>query len=723
LTVEAGVDRGAWQEGRTGEGLGAYYSGRWAELHAGDCAEVLPGLPEGLAEAVIADPPYGLSAEPKPEEVLARWLAGEDYEHGKGGFMNKRWDSFVPGPKTWREVYRSLKPGGFLLCFAGARTRDYMGISLRLAGFRVEDSIEWVYGCLSEDTEILVEGEWRSFRTIQEGERALCFDRERNTFGWEPILEVLVYPYRDTAFRIRSDSTDQLVSRNHRLLVERDGELVFALAEQAAPERQVRVPVLEGVQRLLEALPVPDHRPGQEERDVLSPLRPACPAADDALGPAQAHNPTDANRLRGVRREDYAPQGPPGKESDLLLQVQRALAGTGVFPARAQGTCSVDARVPEGLVEDDARGEEPGVEGRRHAARKARAPQALQVRPVPLRVRCDGDATRGRGGAQARGREGARPPAAARGGRPSRGRELAEQRPAEPDVVRLVSRTHAVRASRFARTDLASITPVPYEGIVWCVRVPSGAFVARRNGQVFVTGNSGYPARNRDAASAVEAAAGPEAAETFRGRGTALKPAHETVLVAKRPLSEPNLARNLLRHGTGTMNVDACRIEGASGDGVWGSSNRNARPERSFNGSPGRADYRSKRHPKGRFPANVVLSCCGEAGAPCPDCPVEELDRQSGRLKSGANPERRRSDKHRSVYGAFAGERESEPARGESVGGASRFFYCAKASASERELGLAGFEERHRTLKLRDDLTREEYEYVVRELKRAGVSL
>jgi DNA modification methylase len=60
--------------------------------------------------------------------------------------MGATWDGFVPGPATWREVYRVLKPGATLLCFAGARTQDLMGISLRLAGFEVFDCLMWIYG-------------------------------------------------------------------------------------------------------------------------------------------------------------------------------------------------------------------------------------------------------------------------------------------------------------------------------------------------------------------------------------------------------------------------------------------------------------------------------------------------------------------------------------------------------------------------------------------------
>lgn len=96
-------------------------------------------------DSVVTDPPYGLSKEPDIVEVLTKWLNGEPYDHGHGGFMGKSWDSFVPHPDIWREVFRVLKPGGHALVFAGTRTQDLMTISLRLAGFEVRDVIEWLY--------------------------------------------------------------------------------------------------------------------------------------------------------------------------------------------------------------------------------------------------------------------------------------------------------------------------------------------------------------------------------------------------------------------------------------------------------------------------------------------------------------------------------------------------------------------------------------------------
>ena len=93
----------------------------WELIH-GDCAERLRALPDCSVDAIVTDPPYGLS------------------------FMGKRWDYDVPSTELWGECLRVLKPGGHLLAFAGTRTQHRMAVRIEDAGFEIRDMIAWVYG-------------------------------------------------------------------------------------------------------------------------------------------------------------------------------------------------------------------------------------------------------------------------------------------------------------------------------------------------------------------------------------------------------------------------------------------------------------------------------------------------------------------------------------------------------------------------------------------------
>jgi DNA modification methylase len=92
------------------------------KLLLGDCLEVLKPLPENSVDAVVTDPPYGLS------------------------FMGKKWDYDVPSVEIWKECLRVLKPGGHLLSFAGTRTHHRICSAIEDAGFEIRDMIAWVYG-------------------------------------------------------------------------------------------------------------------------------------------------------------------------------------------------------------------------------------------------------------------------------------------------------------------------------------------------------------------------------------------------------------------------------------------------------------------------------------------------------------------------------------------------------------------------------------------------
>ena len=344
--------------------------------------------------------------------------------------------------------------------------------------------------------------------------------------------------------------------------------------------------------------------------------------------------------------------------------------------------------------------------------------------------------------------------------------------------------------------------------MVWCITVPHGAFIARRNGLIFATGNSGFPKsldvskaidkhltprdlpdltleyrftewarstgvtsrqideatgscmgghyltaksqpaiptrlmleqmrhlfadvpqwveevvdqREREKAEASERQATARFLDTlalnsvrndierddalrWQGWGTALKPAFEPVVVARKPLTG-TVAQSVLTHGTGALNIDGCRI--GTGEGVV-----------TFDRAP-RFDDGSvydlgtvtgvKPSGQGRWPANVVLD----------ESQAAELDQQSGDRPAGGKVTGRQNAKtgDSGIYGSF-GAIENSPY--DDDGGASRFFYVAKADRNERPK-VAGVA--RPKLRLRDDLTPAQVDHVRARLAEAGVQV
>jgi len=112
----------------------------------GNNIEILKTFPDNYFDAVVTDCPYGLGKEPDAAELMKDWIEHGYHEVKGSGFMGKEWDAFVPQPVFWREVFRVLKHGGHVLSFFGTRTYDWGVMSIRFAGFEVRDCIQWLYG-------------------------------------------------------------------------------------------------------------------------------------------------------------------------------------------------------------------------------------------------------------------------------------------------------------------------------------------------------------------------------------------------------------------------------------------------------------------------------------------------------------------------------------------------------------------------------------------------
>src|SRR5260370_22889872 len=136
--------------------------------------------------------------------------------------MGKDWDKAVPCVDIWKECLRVLKPGAFAFIMSAPRqdVLSQMIIRLSEAGFRTDfTSLYWAYACLSADTEVLTQDGWKSWEQLYKtniNSKILVYDTDNETFQWEVPCKWNAYQIKDTFYRIRSDYTDQFVSRNHR---------------------------------------------------------------------------------------------------------------------------------------------------------------------------------------------------------------------------------------------------------------------------------------------------------------------------------------------------------------------------------------------------------------------------------------------------------------------------------------------------------------------------
>lgn len=161
------------------------------------------------------------------------------------------------------------------------------------------------------------------------------------------------------------------------------------------------------------------------------------------------------------------------------------------------------------------------------------------------------------------------------------------------------------------------------------------------------------------------------AAREWEGWGTALKPAFEPIVLARKPLSEPTVAANVLRWRTGALNIGACRVE-APGKG-WPKTRRYA-PGQMAGGEGnlrGQTEETIDQSDLGRWPANVCHDGSDEVVGCFPD------------TTSGSGNKNKRNHDDNNVYGKGLGRGVGDGIGGDS-GSAARFFYSAKASKADR---------------------------------------
>lgn len=620
-----------------------YYKDDSITLYNDNMLNLLDDIPLNSIDAVVTDPPYEL------------------------GFMGKSWDAsgIAFRPETWRHCWDVLKPGGYLLAFGGSRTFHRIACAIEDAGFEIRDTIMWLYGCLSEDTEVLTKRGFKKFDEIKQEDEIRIYDIENGIYKWEKPQRWNVYSVnKDTCYRIKSDNTDQLVSRNHRCLVERDGNLVFEFAENLS--NMERVPVL--------SYDIPYIQKGQQ-----------CVLLTDLLWQDE--------RLAYKLCEQWQGQEEPkeitlGRNEPILERWGNLSQQERELFCSENKKCEVSPRVYDN-------GEKRWI--------------------------CDG--TQANCGSsdwattvENRGSSSYQP-------------QCRGQQAGESDVVCNEQRPQEVRGWTTYTTSLATITTEKYTGIIFCPTVSTGCFVARRNGKVFLTGNSGFP-KSMNIGLAIDRKSGVEseiigikehckkdfkennlyakadanknntkcfgygteiiksAQNEWSGWGTALKPAYEPIIVARKPC-DGSCVDNVIKWGVGGINIDECRVgTDYIGGGTMPDLRDVGRKSKELIGidklSFGQvADAERKEYEGhfGRFPANTILTY--------DDSDYDEVCGGFPQSK-GASSQNNYSNGH--IYRGQSLQESSTSLEGyrewyNDEGSAARYFYCAKASKRDRDEG------------------------------------
>src|SRR5690625_1135938 len=434
-------------------------------LFQGESTEVLKGLEDNSIDSVVCDPPYGLSKDPDIAKVLSEWVSGDaSFVPDGKGFMSKEWDGFVPPPSLWREVYRVLKPGGHALVFAGTRTQDLMTIALRLAGFEVRDVIEWLYFCLSDDTQALTCDGWKRYDELTSDDYVMQWDSETGEMSWVKPEAIHVFPYNGKMLNFKSASTDQLVTPNHRMYVDVKkhsrndyaGKYEVYEAKDLKRHWHKRFP-LAGVYK------------GRKSIGVIRAkllgwfLTDAWVHGDGKAVMFSQSKPKTLKKLRSVLEDadvtysEYTKE--PKKETH---NIEHTFYVTGKDADWLLGNYG-DRRFNNELLD-----------------------LVIDERRALLEALIDGDGSRKENGLLIFW------------SKDGDFRNFVRQLMFTLNMRTSVdNKKGCVRGStRFNNTELQykhGINEVDYEGDVWCVTVPKGAFVVKRNEHVFITGNSGFP--------------------------------------------------------------------------------------------------------------------------------------------------------------------------------------------------------------------------------------
>ena len=642
--------------------------------------------------SVVTDPPYGLVSVQKrfgKEGSAAARTEGTDGSFARlsGGFMGKAWDGtgIERDPEFWKLIYDILLPGGYVFAFSGSRTGHWQACALETAGFVLHPMHGWVFGCMDPETECLTRRGWLRYTDLLPTDEVLQWDSEADLLSWVAPQHIHEYDFDGDMVQIKNRHTHQVLTPNHRVYakIRRHSRHPKPIAYEVIESRfvdsrpgnyQVDLPIasfLEGSQNfdvelaylvgwwLTDAWAHKDANAvcfSQSKPVTLAKLREALSKWNPSEYVKKARKETHADEhmfylsgpLADLLRSDFPERKLMWNMLDWSIEARRALY--------------------EGLMDGDGSRNRPG-KGSYPSHAEAFWSKDQDRRDVFLAlalsigIRCYEDPVKG--------------------------------------VVYVNHKTRTTQVQGKHRADR-----LPYRGKVWCLTVPTGAFVVRRGGRPFITGNSGFPkAHNASKAidkalsqqggkGAVRGASGskrnsmagdftggeyhdylPATEEAAQWEGWAYgtqtqKPALEPIYLGQKPFSEKTGAANLLTHGVGAVNIDGCRVPvNPEADASQLRTMQRGQRTDDLNGqewgmSKGGADAPQVVRAEGRHPANLILDGSSEVVSMFPDSKGQQGDLK-GHDKKRQSPN--------GVFGEM-GAAADHQARNDS-GSAARFFH------------------------------------------------
>ena len=689
-------------------------------IYQGDSFEVLDTLEEKSIDAIVTDPPYGLTSITKRfgKEDSTPAKEGKDgsFKRLSKGFMGKTWDGtgIEHNVDFWKKCFKVLKPGGYLLAFGGTRTFHRIACAIEDAGFEIRDTLMWLYGCYSSDTQVLTNKGWKYFYELDKTEKILQWDKNTNLLNWYQPKEYFEYDIDDDMVHLKNRNTDQLITKNHSVYAKvtmrrKPKERTFNRYEacELKKSRNIDLPL---AGQLINGLKVDNayiigwwltdaykHKDcnacmfSQSKPRTLNKLK-------DWLN---LHNIKYSEYVKKAKKENHKDEHTIYVNNELSLWLRQNFPNRELTMNVLQWNYNSRLNLLEGLMDGDGSIRENSYCEVFYSKNKERL-DIFQALVVSLNIRSHIDYKKG--------------------------------------CVYFNVKKNTTQLQNKHKLD-----NVHYVGKVYCLKTETGAFVVRRNGKAFISGNSGFPksqnvglaidkkngveskvvGRIRGASSTGKNLAGNDtfvaknqyedgtydikiAQNEYAGYGTCLKPAYEPIIMARKPV-EGTVADNMLKYGVGGINIDECRIENNLHEEIGRNNKKGSyTSSRTMGVSSTPAVDRTGRTNLGRFPANVITDGSDEVKANMPNTKanggkttMSDFSKYKGSMMNTFNLKENSSRKD-SNYIAPKDE-----------GSACRYFYCAKASKKDRDEGLEEFNEFYT---LKEDTPQEIRENILKSL-------